>query len=104
MHGLKLAGSELDREVLADLAVHQPESFASVVAQAKSALDSEQKNKAATIALFQEGVSTVKLVNRLVIWLIAVVLGTAARLRKKRFPVNTGTLKSGSPISKSHLS
>jgi large subunit ribosomal protein L20 len=33
MHGLKLAGSELDRKVLADLAVHQPESFASVVAQ-----------------------------------------------------------------------
>ena len=32
MHGLKLAGSELDRKVLADLAVHQPESFASVVA------------------------------------------------------------------------
>jgi len=47
MHGLKLAGSELDRKVLADLAVHQPESFASVVAQAKSALDSEQRNKAA---------------------------------------------------------
>jgi large subunit ribosomal protein L20 len=47
MHGLKLAGSELDRKVLADLAVHQPESFASVVAQAKSALQNEQKNKAA---------------------------------------------------------
>jgi large subunit ribosomal protein L20 len=42
-----LAGSELDRKVLADLAVHQPESFASVVAQAKSALENEQKNKAA---------------------------------------------------------
>jgi len=26
MHGLKLAGIELDRKVLADLAVHQPES------------------------------------------------------------------------------
>jgi large subunit ribosomal protein L20 len=47
MHGLKLAGVELDRKVLADLAVHQPESFANVAAQAKSALESEQRNKAA---------------------------------------------------------
>jgi len=27
MHGLKVAGIELDRKVLADLAVHQPETF-----------------------------------------------------------------------------
>jgi large subunit ribosomal protein L20 len=47
MHGLKLAGLDLDRKVLADLAVHQPESFAQVVSQAKSALDNEQSNKAA---------------------------------------------------------
>ena len=47
MHGLKLANIELDRKVLADLAVHQPESFATVAAQAKSALDNEQRNKAA---------------------------------------------------------
>jgi large subunit ribosomal protein L20 len=47
MHGLKLAGIELDRKVLADLAVHQPESFANVALQAKNALDSEQRNKAA---------------------------------------------------------
>ena len=46
MHGLKLAGVELDRKVLADLAVHQPDSFTSVVEQAKNALDSN-KNKAA---------------------------------------------------------
>src|SRR5919204_1463104 len=38
MHGLSLAGIELDRKVLADLAVHQPESFAQVAAQAKKAL------------------------------------------------------------------
>jgi large subunit ribosomal protein L20 len=44
MHGLKLAGSELDRKVLADLAVHQPETFAEVVSHAKNAL---QSNKAA---------------------------------------------------------
>src|SRR5687767_11636306 len=47
MHGLKLANIELDRKVLADLAVHQPESFASVAEQAKNALESEQRNKAA---------------------------------------------------------
>ena len=47
MHGLKLAAIELDRKVLADLAVHQPESFAEVAAQAKSALEKEQQNKAA---------------------------------------------------------
>jgi len=47
MHGLKLAELDLDRKVLADLAVHQPESFAAVVAQAKGALENEQRNKAA---------------------------------------------------------
>jgi large subunit ribosomal protein L20 len=47
MHGLKLAGIELDRKVLADLAVHQPDSFANVALQAKNALESEQRNKAA---------------------------------------------------------
>src|SRR5882672_5350858 len=38
MHGLKVAGIELDRKVLAELAVHPPETFAQVVAQAKDAL------------------------------------------------------------------
>jgi ribosomal protein L20 len=33
--------------VLADLAVHQPESFAEVAAHAKRALENEQRNKAA---------------------------------------------------------
>lgn len=47
MHGLKLAGIELDRKVLADLAVHQPETFAEVVAQAKSALANAPGEKAA---------------------------------------------------------
>ncbi len=47
MHGLKLAAVELDRKVLADLAVHQPESFANVVAQAKTALESAHRNQAA---------------------------------------------------------
>src|SRR3989454_12654467 len=47
MHGLKVAGIELDRKVLADLAVHQPETFAAVAAQAKNALDNEQRERAA---------------------------------------------------------
>ncbi len=39
MHGLKLAGVELDRKVLADLAVREAAVFASLVEQAKKALD-----------------------------------------------------------------
>ena len=38
MNGLVKAGIELDRKVLADLAVREPESFAALVAQAKAAL------------------------------------------------------------------
>lgn len=47
MHGLKLAGIELDRKVLADLAVHHPASFSEVAAQAKNALNDKQSEKAA---------------------------------------------------------
>src|SRR2546426_3573199 len=47
MHGLKLAGIELDRKVLADLAVHQPESFKEVALQAKNALERGNKEKVA---------------------------------------------------------
>ena len=38
MHGLKLSGLELDRKVLADLAMNEPESFAAIVAQVTAAL------------------------------------------------------------------
>lgn len=38
INGLSLAGIEVDRKVLADLAVHEPEAFASIVDQAKAAL------------------------------------------------------------------
>jgi len=38
MHGLKLAEIELDRKVLADMAVADPASFASLVEQARTAL------------------------------------------------------------------
>ena len=38
MHGLKVAGIELDRKVLADLAAKQPESFAHLAGQVKDAI------------------------------------------------------------------
>ncbi|MFA9445602.1 50S ribosomal protein L20 [Egicoccus sp. AB-alg6-2] len=41
MHGLKLAGIELDRKNLADLAVHDQAAFGALVTAAKSALESE---------------------------------------------------------------
>src|ERR671938_1774009 len=43
MHGLSLAGIELDRKVLADLAVNSPEAFAELAGQAKNALGSKQQ-------------------------------------------------------------
>jgi large subunit ribosomal protein L20 len=38
MHGLKLAKIELDRKILADMAMNAPEDFTAVVAQAKKAI------------------------------------------------------------------
>ena len=38
MHGLKLAGVELDRKTLADLAMNESAVFSAIVAQAKAAL------------------------------------------------------------------
>jgi len=38
MHGLKLGGVDLDRKILADIAVHDAASFTSLVAQAKQHL------------------------------------------------------------------
>ncbi|NBU85200.1 MAG: 50S ribosomal protein L20, partial [Sphingomonadaceae bacterium] len=38
MHGLKLAGVELDRKVLADLAMNEAGAFSAIIAQAKAAL------------------------------------------------------------------
>lgn len=37
INGLALAGIEVDRKVLADLAIHEPEAFAAVVEKAKAA-------------------------------------------------------------------
>ena len=38
MDGLNKAGIEVDRKVLSDLAIHEPEAFANLVGQAKDAL------------------------------------------------------------------
>ncbi|MGB9181651.1 MAG: 50S ribosomal protein L20 [Pyrinomonadaceae bacterium] len=47
MHGLKVAGIELDRKVLADIAVNQPDAFTALAGQVKSALENEQQQRAA---------------------------------------------------------
>lgn len=47
MHGLKLAGIELDRKVLADIAVHDESGFASLAGQAKNAIDNKPQNASA---------------------------------------------------------
>jgi large subunit ribosomal protein L20 len=39
INGLKKAGIDIDRKMLADLAVNQPEGFAAIAKQAKAALD-----------------------------------------------------------------
>ncbi|WP_201352090.1 MULTISPECIES: 50S ribosomal protein L20 [Hydrogenimonas] len=38
MHGLKKAGIELDRKILADMAMNNPAAFAKIVEQSKAAL------------------------------------------------------------------
>src|SRR6202040_397032 len=38
MHGVKLAGIDIDRKVLSDLAIREPEAFAALVASAQAAL------------------------------------------------------------------
>lgn len=38
MHGVKLAGIELDRKVMADLAMNEAATFSAIIAQAKGAL------------------------------------------------------------------
>jgi large subunit ribosomal protein L20 len=41
MHGLKLAGVDLDRKVLADLAMHEGGAFSAIIAQAQAALPAQ---------------------------------------------------------------
>ena len=48
MHGLKLADIQVDRKILADLAVAEPKAFAVIVEKSKAAI--AEKAKAATDA------------------------------------------------------
>jgi large subunit ribosomal protein L20 len=48
IHGLAVAGVELDRKVLADMAVNDPGAFAALVDVARQGLESEQKKGAQT--------------------------------------------------------
>ena len=43
--GLKAAGVELDRKILADIAVNDANAFKAIVEQAKNALDEKSKSK-----------------------------------------------------------
>ena len=43
MHGVKLAGLDLDRKVLSDVAIREPEAFAAIVATANAALATESE-------------------------------------------------------------
>ncbi len=45
MHGLSLAGIELDRKVLADLAANSPDAFTELAGQAKKAIDDRQQQQ-----------------------------------------------------------
>lgn len=47
MHGLKLAGIDLDRKVLADLAANSPDAFAELAGQIKTALENEGQQQQA---------------------------------------------------------
>ncbi len=47
MHGLKVAGIELDRKVLAELAANSPEAFTELAGQAKNAINSNPQQVAA---------------------------------------------------------
>ena len=46
INGLKLAGIELDRKVLADIAVHNPEDFKVIADKVKAALPKDEKKAA----------------------------------------------------------
>ncbi len=46
MNGLKLAGNQLDRKVLSDIAIHDATGFTAIADQAKAALDAQKKKAA----------------------------------------------------------
>ncbi len=46
MHGLKLAGIDLNRKMLSELAIHEADSFKALVEQAQKSLEAEAKKAA----------------------------------------------------------
>ncbi len=46
MHGIKLAGIEIDRKVMSDLAINEPKAFQAIFKSAKDAFDKAQKQAA----------------------------------------------------------
>ena len=46
MNGMKLAGIDLDRKVLSDIAIHDEKGFADIAKQAQAALDKQTKKAA----------------------------------------------------------
>ncbi len=47
MHGIKLAGLDLDRKVLSDIAIREPEAFQAIAATAQAALERSPRPAAA---------------------------------------------------------
>ena len=47
MHGIKLAGLDLDRKVLSDIAIREPEAFLAIAATAQAALEKAPQPAAA---------------------------------------------------------
>src|ERR1700719_4759251 len=47
MHGVKLAGIDIDRKVMSDLAIREPEAFAAVVGSAQAVLEKAPQPAAA---------------------------------------------------------
>ena len=54
IHALKLANIDLDRKVLADIAMHEGEAFSAIIAQAKKALE-EQAGRALSLSAEEQG-------------------------------------------------
>jgi len=50
INGLKLAGIEIDRKILSDIAVRDPQAFASIAEQVRGALDKRRNAQPATSA------------------------------------------------------
>jgi large subunit ribosomal protein L20 len=46
MHGLKVVGIDMDRKVLSDIAIREPEQFAAIAKQAQSGLAQAEKKAA----------------------------------------------------------